>query len=92
MAEHEARRAYYKSRYDKRRALGMCVTCGKPLEDKRFARCADCRQKANDAQKAHTSKRREAGLCRVCGMPNAPTSTLLCEKHLVKNYEATAKA
>lgn len=90
MAEHEARKTIAQKRYAEARALGRCVTCGDSLKDKRFARCEDCRRRANESQKALAKRRREAGVCRICGSLLAAGSTVLCEKHLTAEREWAA--
>ena len=52
-----------------RRANGLCVTCGSPVEPDatgyRKARCADCQAVEN----GRAAQRRKDGLCVKCGKP-----------------------
>lgn len=63
---------------DQRKADGLCVRCGKPLEDKKKARCKACR--AKDAERHREITRRNpdfvpvhsreyCGLCARCSAP-----------------------
>lgn len=54
-------RAYKRAWLARRRALGVCVQCGAPIEDGREGRwcCRPCSDKANESTKRYRKRRRE---------------------------------
>jgi hypothetical protein len=54
----EARRIYWKNRYESLKARGRCVACGKAAKE-RGLRCEDCKIKATGASKKWQRKRRD---------------------------------
>lgn len=54
---------------DLRRAEGVCVICGGPLDQRTRSKCYDCRQKNNARCRRMFERRAVKGLCVQCAKP-----------------------
>ena len=52
-----------------RREHGLCIECGKPVDEPGACRCDSCAERKNAAEKIVREERKSAGLCRDCGKP-----------------------
>ena len=80
-----------KARYDRLKAEGVCIDCGKrPAEG--GVRCPVCRanRRADYRRRYERTGWREAGLCPKCGKPPAE-GYKLCPEHLAAARDALAK-
>jgi len=44
----ESNKDYFKAYRQRRKELGLCLRCGKPVDDRRFVRCSSCRKHVED--------------------------------------------
>lgn len=51
-AKLETERAYHQRRANSLRQLGLCVRCGKPNSEPRYATCPECRARQRKRMKA----------------------------------------
>jgi len=78
-ATFERQAAAQKSRYEKKKALGICADCGKPDERTRsgLTRCAECyrrgRERGREYARMLYAERKGRGLCVMCGKEDAYT-------------------
>ena len=86
----EKNRAHRNALYAKRKAAGLCIRCGEPVEDGRVE-CRACRArhkpyqvKANAKLKRKRDRLREEGKCTVCGISWAEPGHVLCKKCMLK--------
>ena len=74
--------------YAKRRALGLCGTCGKVKS--KTSKCDVCKKRELDKKKARYDQRKADGLCPTCGDP-ASADKVLCSKCSNKNDGASRR-
>lgn len=72
--------------YRYRRKNGLCVQCGKPLEDLTKSRCPDCRAMQAYAQKIRRKARKQLGKCANCSADAIP-GQVFCPECAAKNRQ-----
>lgn len=77
-----------KTTYQRRKALGLCVSCGGCLRPGR-ALCADCNARNNAYQRRRRQARAALGLC-LCGQAK-PEDKTRCEPCRQANLRAQRK-
>lgn len=74
-----------------RKAHGLCIRCGRPMENREYLTCKWCREKRNARRRERSSRRPgehfreriESGVCMYCGGEIVP-GYKLCERCLEK--------
>ena len=69
---------YYRKRYWKQVAAGLCTTCGKKAAAPNLRCCASCHQRKLDWEREERQRRIANGLCGECGTPSPQQRT--CDK------------
>ena len=81
-----------KATYLRRKSEGLCVRCGKPLEDDRKDKttCSECRDKDNVRLQLIRDNRRKNGLCPRCGKVKLIGDEKNCPECSADNYTRRA--
>lgn len=85
-----------RKRYERLKAAGLCVTCGKRPAEPGHTRCEACQKRANAQSKDKRIQRgehkgyAELGLCRICGK-QVVDGYSYCPEHLEKARENAAR-
>lgn len=85
-----------RKRYERLKASGLCITCGKRPAKPGHTRCEACQKRANARskdkriQKGEYKGYAELGLCRICGK-QAVDGHSYCPEHLKKAQENAAR-
>lgn len=82
-----------------RKAHGLCVRCGRPMENRKYLSCKWCREKRNAKRRKqcarrpgeHFRERIEAGVCMYCGN-EVENGYKLCANCLKKTRERFEKS
>lgn len=90
---------YHMDTYNKRKELGICVSCGKRAAQKDRVMCPVClekRRKANnpapyERRKRIHQERKSRGVCVACGKEYQPNGTLQCDSCNMKRNDARVK-
>lgn len=59
-----------KSKYEERKAKGVCVKCGVNKPDIGYVMCEKCKEKVKEYSKAYQNRNRNRENCFVCGKPS----------------------
>lgn len=78
---------------------GLCIVCGKPLNEEKHSTCASCREKRRDKYNIlygkDRSNRSVRGQCYICGsrdLVDGQKLCILCYKRTVKNTKKMNEA
>lgn len=71
---------YRKNRYGRRKAAGLCVSCGAVPPEPGTIRCLNCKHKNRKSVQKQRSRDKKLGICREAGCSN-PANGTHCEKH-----------
>ena len=78
--------------YDKRKSLGLCVTCGKEKSKEGYVCCEQCKEKQKNYQRENREYYRSLGFCPRCGKNKLFGQEKECPECLAKMYEWNIKS
>lgn len=87
MAPDERNKITSKQRYERLKAAGLCVVCGKDKAAGGTVRCETCRSKMKVYQKINTDTFIKAHICVSCHKEDALNGLQICEKCRKKRTE-----
>lgn len=71
--------------YYKRKEAGLCIECGKPLNDGKL-KCRDCRERINANRKELVHWYQDNGICPECRQNNLMGDERICPECSAKRY------
>lgn len=101
--QYERKLALEKERQKKRKEQGLCVKCGRKLQDDKYTKCIECRIKAARYNKKYRDMKALRGetktkemldginLCKKCGKAKPAEGYNICERCLEQCRRALSK-